>query len=256
MRCGSVCLGVVALTSGCMADSGDESILVYKNVHAGEHCTTTAALGETGWSHGGLDLLLPSAYVFVAQLKSRLTAGDGEDDQRTIFTSGANIDIAFSGSDLFSDAELADLKAAGLTHYKDTFFAPIAPNNGVTDVPFQLIPEPLVEKIAAKADLSTRFRLEAQATFTVVGTMSGVEVSSQPFLYAVTIGNGVTVNVVGACSALASGFSAVNPGYSCNPAQDGVVDCCTGPGGLVCPAVSSAASSAALRAALRASLRP
>jgi hypothetical protein len=242
MRRVSVCLGIFALAGGCTADSGDESILVYKNVHAGDDCTTSAAINETGWSHGGLDVLLPSAYIFVAQLKSRVTAEDGQEDQRTIFTSGANIDITFPGSTLFSDAELADLRTAGLTHYRDPFVAPIAPNGGVTDVPFQLVPEELVERIIKKADLNQRFRLETLATFTVVGDMSGGSVSSQPFAYAITIGNGVSINVTGSCSMLATDFSA-RTGYSCNPAQDGVIDCCTAPGGLVCPAASTASAS-------------
>lgn len=231
----------LALTA-CTADTGDESIVVLKNVHAADSCTTTAATNEAGWSHGGLDVLLPSSYQFIAQLKSRVTAEDGQEDQRMIFTSGANIDITFPGSKLFSDTELAQLKADGLTHYKDTFVAPISPNGGITDVPFQLIPVELVDRIAAKADLATRFRLEALATFTVVGDMVGNPVSSQQFTYAVTIGNGVTVNVAGACATLSSSFSA-RTGYSCNPAQDGVIDCCTTPSGLTCPAASTAPTS-------------
>jgi hypothetical protein len=242
MRRVSVCLGMFALAGGCTADSGDESILVYKNVHAGDNCTTSAAINETGWSHGGLDLLLPSAYIFVAQLKSRVTAELGQEDQRTIFTSGANIDITFPGSTLFSAAELAELRTAGLTHYRDPFVAPIAPNGGISDVPFQLVPEELVERIIAKADLNQRFRLETLATFTVVGDMAGGSVASQPFAYAITIGNGVSINVTGSCSTLATGFSA-RTGYSCNPAQDGVIDCCTAAGGLVCPAESTAPTS-------------
>jgi hypothetical protein len=239
MQRGFVCLGVAgaALGGGCMADSGDEAIIVLKNVHvANEDCAPSAATSEAGWSHGSLDLLLPSSYVFVAQLKSRITADASQRDQRTIFTSGANVDISFPGSTLFSAAELAELRASGLTRYKDPFVATITPGD-ITDIPFQLIPEPLVERIIAKADLTTRFRLEAQATFTVVGEVSGGSVSSQAFSFAVTIGNGVAVNVTGACSALAAGFAA-NTGYACNPAQDGILDCCTSAGGLVCPAVA------------------
>jgi hypothetical protein len=221
-----------------MADSGDESIIVLKNVHvAAADCTPVADATEAGWSHGSLDLLRPSSYLFMAQLKSRIIAEITEQDQRTIFTSGANIDISFPGSTLFSDAELADLKATGLTHYRAPFVAPITPNGGITDVPFELVPEELVERITAKADLTSRFRLQAQATFTVVGSVSGGSVSSQAFSFAITIGNGVVVNVTGACNALASSFVA-KTGYVCNPVQDGILDCCTSAGGLVCPAVA------------------
>lgn len=230
----SMCLGACAALAGCTADNGDEAIIVLKNVHAGENCVATNAINEIGWSRGTLDLAWPSSYVFVAQLKSRITALAGQEDQRTIFTSGANVDITFPGSTFFSDAELAELKAARLTQFKDPFVAPITPG-GVVDVPFSLIPDALVERVIAKADLTSRFRLEALATFTVVGEMAGGEVSSQAFAFAVTLGNGLVVNVAGACDALDGGFMA-RTGYACNPAQDGVVDCCTEAGGLVCPA--------------------
>jgi hypothetical protein len=234
----SVCLGaaVLALAGGCLADNGDESIIVLKNVHVvADECTPAASATELGWSHGSLDLLRPSSYMFMAQLKSRVTADAEQQDQRTIFTSGANVDISFPGSALFSAAELDDLRTAGLTRYKAPFVTLILPNGGITDVPFELIPEELVERILAKADLTSRFRLEAQATFTVVGEMSGGSVSSQAFSFAITIGNGVALNVTGACSELASDFIA-QTGYICNPAQDGILDCCTAAGGLVCPA--------------------
>jgi hypothetical protein len=177
-------------------------------------------------------------------MKSRITALTGQEDQRTIITSGANVDIAFPGSTLFSDTELADLKTSALTHFKSPFTQVIFPNGGVSDGFFDLIPGQLVQRIALKADLSTRFRIEAVATFTIEGDMSGEAVTSQPFSYAVTIGNQLTANVLGTCP-LAKG-TAVQTGYACNVAQDQSVDCCTRNldgsvtiGSLTCPAVVS-----------------
>jgi len=230
---------VGALAAGCMADTGGESILVLKNVHAGTDCLAAAAENEIGTARGTLDLLMPSGYVFVAQLKSRIETQVEEDkdkDQRTIFTTGANVDISFPGSDLFSAAELTELRDAGLTRFKQPFVAPIVPNGGLVDIPFVAVPEALVDRIAARADLSTKFRLETLVTFTIKGDVSGREVSSQPFSYAITIGNGVVVNVMGSCSSIAASTE-VRTGYACNPAQDGVIDCCVNGTALMCPAV-------------------
>ena len=228
----SLCVvAAVAGVGGC-ADSGDEAILVMSNIVAGDNCTSSAGT-QTVLSHGSLDVVVPTDYVFFANLKSRITALVEQVDQRTIIVDGANVDIAFPNSTLFSAAELAQLSTAGLTRFQVAFSTPLPPG-GTASVPFNMIPQALVERIAAKVDLSKAFRLETLATFTVLGKMSGERVTSQPFTYAVTLGNQISVNITGNCSALPTGFVA-RPGYSCNPFQDGVVDCCLN-GGLVCPA--------------------
>lgn len=231
-------LALVALLGGCVTDGGDGGIFVLKNVHAETGCVATAMETEAAISHGSLDLLLPSGYLFIAQMKSRITALTGQEDQRTIITSGAKIDIAFPGSQLFSDTELADLKASGLTHVRQLFTALLKPNGGITDAGFELIPAALSAQIAKKAGVTASFRLEAVATFTVEGNMAGQDVISQAFSYPITIGNNVSVHVVGTCP-LAKGSEAPRTGYACNPAQDGVVDCCDRAGTLVCPATVS-----------------
>jgi hypothetical protein len=229
-----------ASLGGCAVDGGDEGIFVLKNVHADAGCVTTVAQTELGISHGNLDLVIPGGYLFIAQLKSRITALAGQEDQRTIILSGANVDISFPGSTVFSDAELADLKAKALTRFKRPFSGPLTPNGGLTDVGFELIPGELVERIRAKVpDLTQRFRLEAAVSFTVEGTMAGGTVTSQPYSYSVTIGNFVTINLAGLCP-LPKDFGTPRPGYVCNPYQDGVVDCCgTSPDNLQCPATVS-----------------
>jgi len=228
-------IAALIVLGGCVASGGDGGILVLANVRATTGCTTTATATEPAISHGSLDLLLPSPYLFIAQMKSRIVAAAGQEDQRTIITSGAKIDIAFPGSTLFSDAELATLKSSGLTHLKQPFTVPLFPNGGISDAGFDLIPQGLVDQIAMKAGATRPFRLETVATFTVVGDMSGETVESQPFTYPITIGDGVTVNIAGTCD-LPTTFGTPRPGYVCNPAQDGIVDCCTRSQTLVCPA--------------------
>jgi len=240
-------VALVALVGGCVADSGDGGILVLRNVVADATCSTIGNAAEPTHSHGSLDLLLGNGYLFIAQMRSRITALVGQEDQRTIITSGANVDIAFPGSTLFSDTELADLKTSALTHFKSPFTQAIFPNGGVSDGFFDLIPGELVRRIAAKSDLSKLNQIEAVATFTIVGDMSGETVTSQPFSYAVTIGNELTVNILGTCPLAKA--TMVRTGYACNAAQDGEVDCCATrksdtdrsivPGSLSCPAIVS-----------------
>lgn len=233
-------LALLAVLGGCAADSGDGGILVLKNVRADDMCVARASATELGITHGSLDLLRPTGYLFIAQMKSRITALAGQEDQRTIITTGARIDIAFPGSTLFSDAELAELRSSGLTHFKTLFSAPISPNGGITDAGFELIPFELVTRIRDKAPANEPFQIEAVATFTVEGEMSDSTVESQAFTYAVTIGTGVVINDLGLCSELPTSTMA-RTGYACNPSQDGVLDCCqASTGALTCPAKGTA----------------
>lgn len=244
-RLSNLGLAVAALCvslGGCMADTGDGGILVIKNVFAGEECKPTASETEPFFASGRLDLLLqPSGYLFIAQMKSRITALTGQEDQRTIITSGARVDIEFPGSSLFNAAELTQLRDQGLTRFKQLFSAAIKPNGGITDAGFDLIPSGLAQRVASKLDLTQPVQVQAVATFTVEGSMSGSNVESQAFSYPVTLGTFQTVNLAGTCP-LPSNFGEVRKGYACNPAQDGIIDCCTEGGLLRCPAVVGTAA--------------
>jgi len=220
----------VTILGGCTADTGEDgAILVLKNVAPATGCVVTAAADELFISHGSLDTALAHGYLFIAQVKSKLTAIAGTEDQHTILISGARIDITFPGGSLFDDTELADLKARGLTHFRQLFSAPLSPNGSITDVGFELIPGGLVAAMAAKA--GGPFEAETVATFTMEGHQAGNEVQSQAFSYPVTVGTGRSVINHGACPIEGE----VRPGSGCNPTQDGVVDCCTESGVLLCP---------------------
>jgi hypothetical protein len=235
MERGIVPLSLIVVLGGCAAENGDEAMFVLKNVRADSTCMVTSpSETEAGISQGTLDVRTPSGYVFIAQTKSRVTALTGQEDQRTIILTDAKVDLTFPGSTLFTAADLADLKARGVTHFKQLFTAPLAPNGGLVDVGFVLLPPAVVTELSAdmaKAKLAT---LQVVATFTIEGDMSGGIVSSQAFTYPVTMGNGLTANVLGACP-LPTG-TVLRTGYACNPAQDGVVDCCASGAALTCPA--------------------
>jgi hypothetical protein len=237
-------VGLVGLAAlgGCAASGGDESILVLKNVApptsatAGA-CTFSPAEAEAGLLRGVLDTSAHTSYEFTAQLKSRITAGAGQVDVRTILLRGANVDLTFADATLLGADELAGLQSKNLLHFMSLFSAPLGPNGGLTDAPFELIPAGVADALDGKLGTTTTV---VQAKFTVVGDLAGGNVSSQAFSYSVTLGHGILLDNHGPCAMLKTSFAA-RAGNPCFPGQDAVVDCCTSPTGTaVCPAVGTA----------------
>ncbi|HET9623328.1 MAG TPA: hypothetical protein VFP84_18265 [Kofleriaceae bacterium] len=231
------------VTAGCAADNNDGAILVLKNVHADTTCTFTGLLTEASIPHGSLDILIPTDYLFTAQMESRIVATDAQVDTRTIITRAAKVDVAFPNSTLFTAAELADMQKSGLTHFRSNVSTPILPNDGVADGTFVLIPAALAQKVLEKSGVTgvsdAPFRIEAEATFTIEGDLSGATVTSQPFTYGVTLGNNVSIVPNPPACSTSAGGTTLRTGYACNPLQDGAVDCCTSTSGtqvlLSCP---------------------
>jgi len=228
---------------GCEADGGDEGLLVTRNVApTGTSCIFTGDETESFFAHGFLTTQLipaygPTAYLVNPQIKSRITALDTEIDMKTVITSGADIDISFA-DDSFG-AGIDD----SLLHFRQLFTAPIEPNGGITDASFVLLPEDLVSSIAQAA--GTNYAIEVITKFTVHGSMSGADVSSQEFTYAVTVSDHGIANIFPAnasstmTTCAAPSGTTVRAGNPCNIAQDLPIDCCTtNDGGLVCPAGS------------------
>jgi len=234
-------LGFAALAAGCSANGGDESILVLKNVApptvtTGGVCVFTPAETEAAIVHGVLDTSAGTGYEFTAQLKSRLTADTGQDDQRTILLRGANVDLTFVDPNAVTADELKILKNTGFLHFMSAFSAPLPPNGGLFDASFELIPPEIAGLLDAKPGFTSTV---IAATFTVVGDLAGGSVSSQPFQYAVTLGKQILTADKGSCASLPTTFMG-RAGNPCFPGQDFVVDCCEGSGTTpVCPAVGT-----------------
>lgn len=236
-------LGAAAALAGCAANGGDEGLLVLKNVvpmaATGGGCSFSSQQTEVSLVRGSLDVSFPGGYVFIAQVASRITALTGQEAQRTVFTRGANVDLTFVDTTLFTAAELDALKAKNVTHFMAPFTAPIAPNGGVTDVLFELIPPELGVAVAPKLMANTTLL----ATFTIVGDLAGGDVTSQKFQYTVTLTNGGLRNIKGTCASLSASFTP-RVGSPCNAFQDGPIDCCTVLDNMnkmvdVCPAVGT-----------------
>lgn len=235
-----VTIVLISSSAAACATDGGESIIVLKNVKPGAGCTFTATESEAYVTHGTLDLSFDQPYLFAGQMKSRLVlsadpTGTGPSasdiDAKTIFLRSANIDLKFPNSPI----DLSGVPA-GLTHFKKLFSAVLRPET-ITDATFELIPADLVKAIRTINGAPPN--IEVEATFTVVGDLGGDTVSSQPFVFPVTIGTALTVHNQGQCP-LPKG-AVVDPGNPCNIAQDGDVDCCTDAttNAQVCPATVS-----------------
>ena len=236
-------LGVSAVVlAGCAANGGDEGLLVLKNVvptATTGGCSFSSQETEVSLVRGSLDVSFGVGYVFIAQVKSRITALTGQESQRTVFTRGANIDLTFADATLFTAAELDTLRTQNVTHFMAPFTAPVAPNGGVTDVLFELIPPELSVALQSKSFTSTTLL----ASFTVAGDLAGGDVTSQKFQYTVALTNGGSRNIKGTCASLSASFTP-HVGSPCNSFQDGSVDCCTEVDAMnrtveVCPAVGT-----------------
>lgn len=235
-------VGALGAGAGCVANGGDEGILVLRNIEATASsggCVFTGAASETGLAQGSLSVttsvLTKVGYQVAPQIKSRIIAATGQEDLRTIVIRGANVDITFPGSSLFSAAELADLKASTLTHFMAPFSGFLPPNGGITDIPFEVIPAELMARVANKTDFDGTLAL---ASFHIVGDLGGSDVTSQTFQFPVTLHKAPAFVDNGACSALPASF-VPSTGNPCFPAQDGTTDCCTNQGHPVCPAVGT-----------------
>lgn len=222
---------VASALTACVASNGDEGILITKNVAVGDACTFNASESSPFIAHGVYSILSPAAYEVHPQMKSRVTAASGQEDQRTILVKGAHVSLEFQ-----------DAAFSSFNQKFDTLFsAPISPNGGITDAAFAGIPVSVLDQLIASnpgyENGSVPLQTEVLVKAVVFGEMGGDEVVSQQWQFPVTICNNCVVNIMGACPV--DRMATVRTGNACNPFQDGVVDCCGTVDALVCPAIKA-----------------
>ena len=224
-------LAFSVLVVGC-ADKGDEGFFILNNTAppiGGTSCTFTGDPTQPFIAAGEISYDSQQGYLFSPLLESRITAVMGQESTRTIHLEGANVTLQL---------------ANGGTKQSFTvlFSGSLAPNNGTTNVSFELVPK---ESITALGNVSQN--VEIVASITPYGTLGGGRIDGEPFQYPITIiarGNGI-VESVGACSLMTFPMSTATPN-ACNPYQDGVLTCCTctpkagGSATLECPPVTDA----------------
>jgi hypothetical protein len=205
-------LAFTLLVVGC-ADKGDEGFFILNNTAppvGATACTLTGDAGQPFIAAGAISYLSPSGYVFTPLLESRITAVMGSEAERTIHLEGANVTLTAPAS-------------GGTTSFTALFSGSLAPNNGTTNVSFELLPKASIMMLGSMTANS-----EVVASVTPYGTLGGGRIDGEPFQYPITIvapANGILTSQGSCASAsLPAASTTVNP---CNPYQDGVIDCCT-----------------------------
>ncbi len=218
---------------GCLAEdgAGDEAIFISKAVAASDDCSFSSTESEPFIGHGQIYIGSPLAYRFHPQMISRIDALPGETVQKTILIHGARVELEFA------DSSVGTAVPANQKKFTSLFSAPLAPNGGITDGGFDIIPEGALAAMFPLANSSENFEAEVIAKVTVFGDLAGEEVTSQVYRFPVTVCENCITAAFGlpafpTCPVMAPG----RQGNACNPFQDGIVDCCVNGGNLECPA--------------------
>lgn len=231
-------------TAACVADSGDEAFVVLNNITPDENCGVSAMAGGEFTPRGTIYLGSPQPYTLTPLIESRITATATNTSQRTVALQGARVDLAIEAVTVtngdaverveFSESEISALQAEGSLRFTSLFSAPLEPG-GLTATQFDIVSVGALAAVRAKtAGMTGVVRAQFVATSTVYGLLGDDEVEGVPFVYPVTGCTDCIVNVV-AQSCPAPLGTQVRAGNGCNVFQDGVVDCCLGPNGLICP---------------------
>jgi hypothetical protein len=220
----------VAAFTGCVADSGDKTILILNNLVPADSCVIMASEDGIGRSRGRLSVDNNGRYILFPLIKNLAVGDESMLSSRTFFGQGARITLT-SPDPAIQTAIGTGAKFTSLSSFSTT------PNGGLTATSMEIIPRNVGAAIAAALS-ETKSSVQVNARVEAFGTMGGSEITSQPFDFPVEVCINCGAIDLGPCAALPMGFqgSAGNP---CNSAQDDAVTCCTAPGGaFVCPAAN------------------
>ena len=211
------------LAAACTANSGDEGMFVVNNSALATGTTTcsfTGALDQPFITSGEVYSGSPFGYEMTPLIESRIAEVMGLDTQKTITIEGAHVTLTAPG-------------VTFTTPKFDAYFAATLPPASSINAGFELLPVQALQDITAAGSAAND--IQVLANVVPFGTLGGSRIDGSPFQYPVTVGSNLVVNMLGDCTALASG-TVPRAGNPCNVYQDGIVDCCTKGATLVCPA--------------------
>lgn len=122
---------LVGSLSAC-ADKGDEGMFILNNTAppAGALCTLTGDVTQPFTAAGEISHRAAAAgagYVLTPLIASRITANPGDEAERTIHLEGANVTVSVANGGTSQS-------------YTALFAGSIAPNGGLTNVSFEVLP--------------------------------------------------------------------------------------------------------------------
>ena len=212
---------ILALTSACAANGGDEGFAIVKNLVPQAGCALQT--GGAFLSRGIIDVESPNPYVFTPEIVSRISGAEGTEAQRTIVLRGAKIEVI----DPNGQITIPNNKFTSL-------FSATLPPLGTTTASFDIITPQILDSLS----ITGNERIQLLAKITPFGALggSGDEVDGVTFQYPVTVCRGCVANNLGMCPLPSNTVVPPGSANTCNPYQDGMTYCCMGPTGLVCPA--------------------
>lgn len=236
LACALPIAAVLGLVAGC-ADDGDETLLIVNNTVPLEGCVLSGDEGGQVRGSGRLDTTGGVGYLLTPLVKNTVSSDTGTEGQRTAFIQGARVDVRFADPTLFTDEELQQLAASGLTRFEVPLAGTIGPDGSTAPLAFEVVPGGLVSVLSDKL-AGPNDRILVLADVVVRARLGGGTTESQTFTYSVEVCTGCWIANLGPCSGLDPSFE---PTLSneCNAFQDGGVQCCSVGGGLVCPAFPS-----------------
>jgi len=219
----------LALALGaCVDDNADSglTILYAAAPEAGCTFTTPASLFMTA---GRIDTAAGHGYLIAPEARNDIALLDGESKSpKTVFVTGAEVEIAFYDTTLFTAAELAEMQTSGLTRFRVPVSGSVAPSAGTTIFPFTAVPTELIAAVAPKIPAPTGANPTPAVTVDVqlrlVGTRGGSSIQSNLFHYPVDICTNCLFHHLGKC--VDTAYAEAETGGVCRPLQDGHLECC------------------------------
>jgi hypothetical protein len=230
----SICFTAGVSTLGLLGvactDDGNPLVVRQNNAPGEDSCIVAPELNAVSLTRGHVDTRGGAPFYLTPLVQNYASSNGGAlTAQRTILVEGARVDINFVDTDLFSDAEQADLDASGLTRFETRFSVPVDPDEGLATFGFELVQSGLLEELDAKLEVGQTTLLNT--TTTVFGTMGGGGVESQLFPYTVEVCKGCLSVDAGSCPLPYD--TTLLLGDTCG---GGAITCCDDGGTLVCPA--------------------
>jgi hypothetical protein len=220
----------LALGLGACVDGGADSGLTVLHVVAPETGCTFSTSATTTLPAGTIQANATGGYLMAPEVRNDLTLNDGEAiSPKTIFITGARVEIDFYDPSPFSADEEAELAADGLTRFLVPFSGSIEPNGGTAVLPFEAVPLPLLRRIGTLLPEPTEENPDPRVILDVqireIGTRGGGSVESNLFHYPVQVCTSCLTSDLGRCVDLGT-TTVIRTGGACQQRQDGVLDCC------------------------------
>lgn len=232
-------VNVLALVA--CAETGDEGMYVRNNTAVtGDTCVLTGNTAQPFLAHGEIQVNASRGYLLTPLIQSKLATPTGVDPiQSTIQLRSANVSLTYKAVSIRRpDGSFLNLQPnTSLGMFTQLFSGALSPG-GAVNVQFEIIPVSTIADAIAQSGANLMvapydvLHAEVLAAVTIVGDLHGDEVTSDEFLFPVTVCNDCVYNDVGLCPLMPD----ARKGNPCNPAQDGVVDCChDAEGNVQCP---------------------